>query len=125
MWGRNMKLVLAMLMVLGPLVYSSARAQSALQSVEQVLPGCRDFVQQVNQQSSPDLQFLAGICAGKVSTLLNLSTILEPQFRLCRPDGVTLAQTIEIVVKRLDGQPERLRQLFDGAVLATFVSIWP
>ena len=122
-----MKLFVLVLVVLGPLACSPARAQSALQSVEQILPGCRDFIEPGQQAATPDnlLQFLAGICAGKVSALLNISTILEPQFQFCKPSGVTLAQTIQVVVKRLDGQPEVSRQIFDGAALAALVSIWP
>jgi Ssp1 endopeptidase immunity protein Rap1a len=125
--GGTTKLFVVLLALLGQLSHSSAEAQSALQSVEQILPGCRDFIQPGTQQPTPDaaLQFLAGICAGKVSALLNVSTILQPQFRFCRPEGVTLAQTIEVIVKRLDGQPELSHQSFDAAALATLVGTWP
>jgi hypothetical protein len=120
-----MKLFVVVLALLGQLTYSPAGAQSALQSVEQILPGCRDFIEPGKQQPTPDIQFLAGICVGKVSALLNVSTILGPQYRFCRPQGVTLAQTIEIIVKRLDEQPELSHQIFDGVALTTLSGTWP
>jgi Rap1a immunity proteins len=120
-----MKLFVALLALLGQLTYSPAGAQSALQSVEQILPGCREFIEPGPRQDDDVRQFLAGICVGKVSALVNVSSILGPQFRFCKPDGVTLAQTIEVIVKRLDGQPELSHQIFDGAALAILVGTWP
>jgi Rap1a immunity proteins len=120
-----MKLFVALLALLGQLTYSPAGAQSALQSVEQILPGCREFIEPGPRQDDDVRQFLAGICVGKVSALVNVSTILGPQFRFWKPEGVTLGQTIEVVVKHLDARPELSRQMFDGVALTTLSGTWP
>jgi hypothetical protein len=70
-------------------------------------------------------QIRGGVCAGKVSALLNVADMFEPKFRFCKPEGVTVGQAIQVILKRLEGNPEVWHQLFDTLALAVFVDVWP
>jgi hypothetical protein len=66
-----------------------------------------------------------GVCAGKISALLNVAPILEPRFRFCPPAATTVRLAIEVVLKRLEGRPEVWNQLFDALAMEAFVIAWP
>ena len=51
--------------------------------------------------------------------------MFEPKFRFCKPESVTVGQAIQVILKRLEGNPEVWHQLFDTLALAVFVDVWP
>ena len=113
--------------LLGSSVAPGARAQRPIESANEILPGCRAFL--TLSQGSPAVgelgQLRGGVCAGKVSALLNVADRLEPKFRFCRPEGVTVGQAILVVLKRLEGNPEVWHRLFDTLALTVFAEVWP
>ena len=124
-----MRLSLALLLtLLGWFIISpAALAQRPIESAKEILPGCRAFLVIAQGSTAVDElgQIRGGVCAGKISALLNVAPVLEPGFRFCRPEGVTVRQAIEVVLKRLEGNPELWNQLFDELALRVFVETWP
>lgn len=122
-----MKLIVSIALALLAVTLSApARAQVALESVNSILPGCRDFIAFAQRKPIPDDAMLkAGLCAGKISTLINVRAILEPKFRFCPPHGTTLIQTIETAVKGIETVPNTWHEPFDAMALAALVKLWP
>jgi hypothetical protein len=104
-----------------------ALAQRSIESANEILPGCRAFLVMSQEPIAfNELELVrGGVCAGKVSALLNIASALEPRFRFCRPEKVTVRQAIEVVVKRLEGNPDVWNQLFDALAMEAFVNAWP
>ena len=125
--GRRLAPSVLLLALLGLFIVPSARAQRPIESANEILPGCRAFLM-ISQGSAAvgELgQIRGGVCAGKVSALLNVADMFEPKFRFCKPEGVTVGQAIQVILKRLEGNPEVWHQLFDTLALAVFVDVWP
>jgi hypothetical protein len=104
-----------------------ALAQRSIESAHEILPGCRAFLVMSQEPIAFDELELVrgGVCAGKISALLNVAPVLDPRFRFCRPETVTVRQAIEVVLKRLEGNPEVWNQLFDALAVEAFVDAWP
>ena len=103
----------------------AAVAQRPLESAAKILPECRLFLATPEDASAEDeLDQIRGVCAGKISALLNVAPLLEPRYRFCKPEGVTVRQAIEVVVAQLEGQPELWRLSFDALALGAFVKAW-
>jgi hypothetical protein len=118
----------ALLAILGSIIIvPPARAQRPIEAANEILPGCWAFL--ALAQGNPAIDELGlirgGVCAGKVSALLNVADKLEPKFRFCRPEAVTIRQAIEGVLKRLEEHPEVWQQSFDALALALFIDTWP
>jgi hypothetical protein len=110
---------------LGPVIISSATlAQPPIESANEILPGCRAFLAISQGLSAGDEldQIRVGICAGKISALLNVAPLLEPRLRFCKSEGVTVRQATEVVLQRLEGQPELWHLSFDALALGAFVN---
>jgi hypothetical protein len=121
-------LVVVLLAILGSIIIvPPARAQRPIEAANEILPGCRAFL--ALAQGNPAIDELGlirgGVCAGKVSALLNVAVMLEPKFRFCKPEAVTIRQAIEVVLKRLEEHPEVWQRSFDALALALFIDTWP
>jgi hypothetical protein len=120
--------LVVLLAILGSIIIvPPARAQRPIESANEILPGCRAFI--ALAQGNPAIDELGlirgGVCAGKVSAVLNLAPILQPTFRFCKPEEATIRQTIEVVLLRLELNPDVWQQSFDALALSVFVDIWP
>jgi hypothetical protein len=120
--------LVVLLAILGSIIIvPTARAQRPIESANEILPGCRSFI--ALAQGNPAIDELGlirgGVCAGKVSAVLNLAPILQPTFRFCKPEKATIRQAIEVVLLRLEPTPEVWQQSFDALALSVFVDIWP
>jgi Rap1a immunity proteins len=114
-----------LLALLGPVIISSATlAQPPIESANEILPGCRAFLAISQGPSAGDEldQMRVGVCAGKISALLNVAPLLEPRLRFCKSEGVTVRQATEVVLQRLEGQPELWHLSFDALALGAFVN---
>ena len=117
-----------LLVVLGSVIEPrAALAQRPIESANEILPGCRALLAMSQGQSAGDEldQIRGGVCAGKISALLNVAPMLEPRLRFCKPQNVTVRQATELVVQRLEGRPEVWHLPFDALALGAFVNAWP
>ena len=117
-----------LLSLLGSMIVSpAALAQRPIESGGDIIPACRTFLEIMSGPTTVDELGLirSGICAGKVSALLNVGPMLEPIYRFCKPAEVTVRQAVEVALKRLDERPEAWNELFDTLALEAFVTTWP
>lgn len=123
---RRLKTLISLIFLLQLILPAPTLAQSSLESVNVILPGCRDFLKLAQGNPIPDEAMLkAGICIGKISTLNSLRVVVEPRFRFCPPQGATLNQTLEVALKGLEMVPENWHQPFDAMALAALIKLWP
>jgi hypothetical protein len=117
-----------LLALLSPVIISPAvLAQRPIESANEILPGCRAFLAISQGPSAGEEldQIRGGVCAGKVSSLLNVAPLLEQRLRFCKSEGVTVRQATEVVLQRLEGQPELWHLSFDALALGAFVNAFP
>ena len=90
--------LVVLLAILGSIiVVPPAQAQRPIESANEIVPGCRAFI--ALAQGNPAIDELGllrgGVCAGKVSAVLNLAPILQPTFRFCKPEEATFVRLLK------------------------------
>jgi hypothetical protein len=110
--------------------FELSRIDGKLASAEKViaahyfLPRCRAVV-----DHEYDKLFDIGICSGAMvaihETSLLLNTPLSSSLRACMPDGVTVEQSIAVVVHWLDRHPQSLHENFTRLAMSAMREAWP
>lgn len=98
------------------LLTSLAHAQENTYSANWVLPGCRDLL----QQNSNGL-YKQGHCSGLVRGIVFAASGSD----ICLPAGVTGNQTVAIVVRYADQQPQRWHEFFAQLAYEALMKTWP
>lgn len=79
----------------------------------ELLQQCQSYIKLVDGEKTNDF-FSAGVCAGFIqgvsSTVYFYSEEVKKDLRFCKPDGVTNAQLVRIVVKYLKDNPKDLNE---------------
>lgn len=83
-------------------------------SVHRVMIGCRAFVAAADKD-----MFLQGLCGRMVLAFV------ETDPRICPPRGSTTGQHIRVVVKYVEGRPERFHERFSQLVVEALSKTWP
>lgn len=83
-------------------------------SANYIMPGCRDFI--THTLVNP---FMNGRCAGILETLVGVTA------DVCHPAGVTVGQTVRVVVKYIDDRPARLNEKFRTLAYEALRAAWP
>lgn len=66
-----------------------------------------------------------GDCGGSIDTLLFLGKALPEGFRVCKPNGVTSAQAVRIVVNFMQMNPQQLHEPFRILAMTALSQAWP
>lgn len=83
-----------------------------------IMPGCRYLLQPETSPSDKMVYLIAAKCNGLVEGIAFAA--------VCTPDGaVTIDQTIRVVVKYIDGRPERQHEDFKALALEALRAAWP
>jgi hypothetical protein len=90
---------------------------SDFSSANDVMPGCRDSLRNGGGQN----ELLMGVCMGTVRTMLHLSSALGS----CVPAGVSVGQTVRVVVLYIDQRPARMHERFETLALEALQQAWP
>ena len=109
---RGIALVAAMLLGCG------ASFAQDLNSANFIVPGCRPFMARGPLSGTLDDAFNAGRCAGIVETLASSGVV-------CRTEGVTIGQTIRVVLKYIDDRSARQNESFTVLALEALQAAWP
>ncbi len=102
-----------------------AVAQPGQTSANDVMPGCRDVVLQINQIhlsgiSKQDL-YEMGFCMGTISGL----SYVGKSYDICMPTGMTSQQATDVVVQYIDKRPERMNENFMLLAVEALQTAWP
>jgi Rap1a immunity proteins len=79
------------------------------------MPACRDVASGYASSSFP---FDRGYCMGLVQAIANYPSV-------CMPPGVVNSQVMKVVVKYIDGRPEKLHEKFAPLALEALQAAWP
>jgi hypothetical protein len=101
-----------------------AQAQDA---VSDVLPGCQDYVAVGRGKSPPKRGDLVATaeCVAMIKTILLLEKLLVPELRFCRPDGVSVNDSVELVVGEAGRRSRIGDKPFFIVAIAIFKERWP
>ena len=89
---------------------------------DEMLPGCKAFVEQRPQRS----ELIGAVkCGAQFSTIRQLAPHLTDKLRVCIPDSVTAGQVGRVVVKYLENNPGKLHQDFTILSLIALRTEWP
>src|ERR1700720_4636096 len=94
------------------LVVMSKAASAQVLTGNDLLPACRDFI---NQKFSKDT-LNQGQCIGIIHAL-TFSAPYDPSFPSCVPDNVTVTQATTVVVRWLEKHPQDWHKPFFSLVL--------
>ena len=107
---RGIALVAAMLLGCG-----ASFAEENVRAAKYVMTGCRAIGEPMNSVVDA---LLRGRCAGIVETLAISSGV-------CQPQGVTTRQAVLVVVRYIDGKPERMHEDFTLLAHEALLATWP
>ena len=102
------------------LVVMSKAASAASLTGNDLLPACRDFI---NQKFNKD-PLNQGQCIGIIQAL-TFAAPYDPSWRSCVPDNVTVTQATTVVVRWLDKRPQDWHLPFSVLVLFALHDTWP
>lgn len=111
--------ILTALSLLAPI--SSATAED-IDSANWLLPGCKAFVDRRELEGQP---FRAGVCAGSVNMLVQVSELLPSSTRFCAPNGATKRQAVQVAVSYINRIPGRMHEPFVQLASEAFHEAWP
>jgi hypothetical protein len=94
-----------------------AWAEPSNASANQVMQGCREFIDRTDRNL-----FLQGQCGGIVATIFYFG---RTHFGICRPAGVNFGQALKLVVGYVDERPERMQEDFENIALEALQRAWP
>jgi hypothetical protein len=86
-------------------------------SANYVMPGCR-----LHMTDSDDQPFLQGLCSGLVRATFYFG---RSHLGICNPSGVTVGQSIRVVVAYIDQRPARMHEPFEKQLLSLFNRLGP
>jgi hypothetical protein len=91
-----------------------------LDSANHILPGCKGFL---SRGSTPTLieSLQQGRCLGFIQGLVH--GVGGKDF--CLPKGVIAAQGVAVVIKYIEGRPERMHEQFGDLALEALKAAWP
>jgi len=95
---------------------SAISQEQDLHSANYFVPGCRYYLAGTDQEL-----FLQGLCGGAI---YGLREGLQNKNH-CIPSEVTGEQLLRVVVKYVDGRPERLQEPFIKLTLEAMHNTWP
>jgi hypothetical protein len=108
-----MKTGLMTVALAGMLASGAAMAADARFDGNELLPQCQSYIKLIDGEKTNDF-FSAGVCAGFVQGVSNTvyfySDEVKKNQKFCKPDGVTNAQLVRIVVKYLKDNPKDLNE---------------
>jgi hypothetical protein len=95
-------------------------AEKDTTSANYVMRGCRGFLTDEGTHTEP---FLEGWCAGIVHAALNY--LAGDNGNHCPPNGVTVGQSVRVVVRYIDARPARMHEDFKKLALEAMKAAWP
>lgn len=99
------------------LTKNEARAEQEIRSGGYYLRACQAFLDK-NEGGS----YIAGQCAGAVFVM---GYTLDSTEVICLPKGVTLGQTVRVILKYLENSPQSLHMDFPILALYALGAAWP
>src|SRR5919204_1523746 len=118
---------LALGTAIGLIATSALAQQDDKLTAKYLLPYCRDAITNKAPTMSSDA-VMQGMCVGMVDALDFLMSELPPEdkeYRSCPPSDATLKQTVQVVIKYIDEQPERMNESFKKLAIETIREAWP
>jgi hypothetical protein len=114
---RNAIAALVLALLAAVLLSQDADAQSDTVSANYLLPRCKAFL--ANEYVTLSATFEQGRCTGLVEGLKYVDS------RSCAPKGVTLGQTVRVVVAYIERRPQRMHENFKELALEALREAWP
>jgi hypothetical protein len=94
-----------------------ALAQSFDISANAMMPGCRDLMNASERNGVGQAE-----CLGIVRTMHYFARYY---FGECRPERVTVGQTLRVVVTHIDQRPGLIHERFEDLALEAILEAWP
>jgi len=88
-------------------------------TANQMLPGCKGLLD--DRMTSGVSVYQQGRCGGYVASLVY--GVGEQEF--CSPKGVTIGQSVAVVVKYIEARPERMHENFGKLAFEALIAAWP
>jgi hypothetical protein len=103
---------------------SAASAQELSKTGKDLVEACRALANGVTPTAVSAVQI--GTCLGEIKALNWLAPgVADPNLRSCVPANVTDTEMAGTIVNYLDGNPDRLREPFQGLALQALAGTWP
>jgi hypothetical protein len=121
-------LVLAMLGVLAATVLvGDADAQGAYESTSanDVVPMCKKYLTPRVGEDTLRTAWGQGVCHGIISSQLYVGESLPPHLSSCPPNGVTIGQTVRVVLAYIERRPQRMHENFRALAIEAMHQAWP
>ena len=96
----------------------AAKADGDFMSVESLVPGCRDIIEDGRGTS----EFVQGLCAGEVSATWSL---LQDLNLVCGPAGASANDALIVVLSYTLSRPDRRGTRFATLVVEALRTAWP
>jgi hypothetical protein len=122
-WRMHMRLIVLAL----ALTLAGLDQAQAMDSANEMLPGCRDYVRVGRGIGAPERGDILATteCVAMIKTIFAVSEILGAKFRFCRPDGVTVNDGVELAVREIEARPQMGHLPFVILAIAAFQEHWP
>jgi len=88
------------------------------------LPGCHNAAAGSPVAGEADAMG-RGICLGEITALIAMSGFLQRPYAFCVPSGGTAGQATRIVLKAIEGAPERTHIDFVVLAIDALARAWP
>jgi Rap1a immunity proteins len=105
----------------------SALAQENKQSASYMLPHCRAAVNK-EELARPADAVVRGVCIGIIEAIDFMMSEFPPQekqYSSCPPSGVSLEQTVRVVITYTEGRPQRMNENFKTLAVEAIHDAWP
>jgi hypothetical protein len=123
-----MKTLLMAVAIAGMFGSGAVIAADATFDGNELLGQCQSYIKLIDGERTTDY-FSGGVCAGFVQgiseTVYFYSDGLKKNEKFCKPDGVTNAQLVRIVLKYLKDNPKDLNQARMGLVWSALMDAYP
>jgi hypothetical protein len=92
-------------------------------SAARYLPECR--LSSVERLTSADDVIKAAHCGGMLYALISSAQFLDQPARFCPPAGIRVSQVAQVVVRFIEGVPQRQNEPFIPMALEGLRQAWP
>jgi hypothetical protein len=103
---------------------SSVTAEENIDSANVLLPYCK-YLSVDRPQGGYDVGWGVGLCTGMIVTVGYFARNMPEHQRSCRPDEVTNAQMVRVVISYVEARPERMHKDIRDLAVEAFHHAWP
>jgi Rap1a immunity proteins len=95
-----------------------------MESANALLPYCKNVLVD-RQRGGFEVGWATGLCQGMIVTVSYVARDMPEHLRSCKPDKVTNAQLVRVVISYVEARPERMHKDIRALAIEAFRHAWP